>query len=217
MARKIAQKRARLGRLLTFDQCWEVAESALHDALISWDPDKGEIEPHVHATVDRALLDLIAVAKRRASAPVIVALRGVYAHTRTMRERGNVLHDSDEDTLRQLCDVHEELLGAFGVRRAASADEDHAAREHGDAVHGALKELQPYEAQIVWMRFAEEKTLEEIGAVTGASISTLHRDLPRAARRLHALLKRRGLDPTLGEGDTGPPKGAAEEAMIQPP
>lgn len=207
MAIKIAKKRARLGRLLTFDQCWDVAEPALHDALISWDPERGEIGAHVHATVDHALLDLIATARRRASAPVIVALRGVYAHAQAMRERGNVLHDSDEDTLRHLCDMHEELLGTFGVRRAAAADEELAAREHRAAVQEALKELGPPDAQILWMRFAEEKALEEIAAVAGTSISTLHRDLPRAARRLHALLKRRVVDPRLLE----------QQEITQPP
>ncbi|MFO0587779.1 MAG: sigma-70 family RNA polymerase sigma factor [Polyangiaceae bacterium] len=204
MARKIARRRAHLGRLLTFDECWEVAESALHDALLSWDPERGEIEAHVHATVDHALLDLIALRRRRESAPVIVALRGMYAHTRTMRERGDVLHDTDEDTLRQLCDVHEELLGVFGVRRAIAADEDHATREHRAAVQEALKELGTYAAQIVWMRFAEEKKLEEIAAATGTSLSTVRRDVEKAAQRLHALLKRRGHGPTLGEEDTRP-------------
>lgn len=219
MARKIAKKRAQLGRVLSFEQCWDVAQSALHDALMTWDGAKGDVETHAHATVDHALLDAVATARRRASSPMILALGAMYTHARELRERGNVLHDTEEDTLRHLHDVNEELAGACGVRLTASAEEARTENEVAAAVRDTLKQLSPYEAKIAWMRFAEERKLEDIAHVTGGSIATVHRDLAKAAQRLHALLRRRGIRGRSGEGDAEAPREppAAKAASIDTP
>jgi RNA polymerase sigma factor (sigma-70 family) len=207
MARKIAKKRARLGRALSFDECFSIARSALHDALLSWDPARAAFAVHAHATIDRALLDALATARRRADLPVLRAIRATYARASELRERGSVLYDTDEESLRHLHDMSEELAATCGLRLASSSEEQVAAREEARAVREALGEMTAYEAQIVWMRVAEEKTLEEVAVAAGTSKDTVSRDVGRALVRLHALLCRRGVRGGANQGADDPAGG----------
>jgi RNA polymerase sigma factor (sigma-70 family) len=200
MVKKLAKKRARLGRVMTEDECLDVARWAAEDAIATYDREKGELLPYVHAKVDQALLNAVAKRRRRESSPMLKMLRGIYDHARGMQQRGDLMHDSEEETLRHLQDAGGELSATFGLRLAASTDETVAASREAQAVRGALDEMPPYEKEILWGRLAEEQTLEEIAAATRTSTATVHRDVPKALRRLTALLRRKGVGETLSSG-----------------
>lgn len=220
MVRKIAKKRARLGRVLAEDECLDVARWAAEDALATYDREKGELAGYVHAKVDQALLNAIARKRRRESLPIVEMIRAMYARARELKQRGNLMHDSDEETLNHLHDASEELAGTFGMRLCASAEEVYATSEEARTVRGALDEMTEYEKRILWARFVEEKTLEDIAEVTRTSIATVHRDLPKALVRLMALLRRKGVDGrpndeqrrTSGEGG-GPPAASGASSL----
>lgn len=206
MVKKLAKKRARLGRVVTEDECVDIARWAAEDAVATHDGEKGDLACYVHARVDQALLDEIAKRRRRESLPVVAMLRAMYSHAREMKQRGSLLHDSDEETLNHLHDACEELAGTFGLRLGASAEAECATSEEARAVHATLDELTDHERQILWGCFAEERTLKDLAGATGTSISTVHRDLQKAILRFIALLRRRGVGGSRDE-EPGEPAG----------
>jgi RNA polymerase sigma factor (sigma-70 family) len=190
MVREIAKKRARLGRVLPFHELFDIAQSALNDALMSHEGDKSAVAGYVHTIVDQTLLNAIVKAKRRAMSRIFLALRAMYVRARELRERGQGRYDSDEEVLQQLCDISDDLADTAGVRLTMSPEETYTESDEACAVRATLGQLSPYEARILWMRFAEERTLEQIAEEEKTSVATVYRDLEAAMKRLKALLRR---------------------------
>lgn len=208
MARKIAKKRAALGRILTFDQCLDLARSALHDALMSHDGAKSDFRAYAHAKIDHALANANAVAKRRTLSPVMQALHATYAHATRLLPRGDVMRDSDEDALGKLEDGVDELMGAFGIKLSTSPEELYAVRETAREVQAALGELSEHHRTVVRLRYIEDHTLEQVGAALDTSVAQIFRDEAKALQQLQAVLRRRGFG---GSRDgRAPPRGPDE-------
>jgi len=210
MLKKLVQRRFVLGGgLLEWQALWDVAEEAVIKALHTYDPKKAAWSTHAHARADWAMLNALAKEAGRAGSPAVLALRGVYEHAMQMRERGNVLHDSDEQTGSHLDDACDELAGIFGARLSPSPEALHAVRETEREVQAAIAELSERYAAIVRLRHIEGLTLEATAKDLGVSASQIHQDEPRALQQLQAVLRRRGMGAPR-TGDSGGSKGGRD-------
>lgn len=211
MVKKLARKRARLGRLIAEDELFDVARWAAEDAIAKYDAHKGDLGAYVFAKVDHALLNAIAKKRRRENSPVMTALRVAFVQAACLLPRGNLLHDGGEETFIHLEDVLLELSGAFGLGLLACPEQRYADSEAARLIRATLEKMAPYDREILWARFAEGRNLDEIAGQLGASPATVSRDIPKAlirlARRVHAPIR----DPDRSDEESGsmgcPPDG----------